>query len=68
MIREARGSRPKVTGNKRAIVVEAPIPGMMPTTVPMTTPRKRNKRFSGCTATANPWRTCPRVSINPFHP
>ncbi len=44
----------KVSGRSMAIVAGGPRPGMTPTTVPSTTPRKHHSRFIGCSATANP--------------
>src|SRR5260370_1278452 len=43
-----------VSGSSIAIVAGGPSPGMIPTTVPSTTPTKHHSRFAGCSATAKP--------------
>jgi hypothetical protein len=44
----------KVAGKRRVIAAAGPRPGKTPTSVPMTTPRKQNRRFWGWNATWNP--------------
>ena len=43
-----------------------PKPGNTPTKVPINTPKKQYKRFSGCKATLKPYKTPDRTSIVPF--
>src|SRR6266849_4954438 len=43
-----------VSGSSIASVAGGPSPGMIPTTVPSTTPTKHHSRFAGCSATAKP--------------
>jgi hypothetical protein len=45
----------KVSGSSMAMVAGGPSPGSTPTTVPRKQPAKHQKRFTGVSATANPW-------------
>src|SRR5688572_2379498 len=54
MIIALAGFMRKVSGSSIAIVAGGPRPGITPTTVPSTTPRKHHSRFIGSRATANP--------------
>src|SRR3982074_2881811 len=58
------GSMPNVIRINRAMLAAGPIPGRMPTMVPMNTPTKVYHRLIGCRQTLKPWRICPRVSIS----
>ena len=51
-----------VSGSSIAIVAGGPSPGMMPTTVPRTTPTRHHSRLAGCKATAKPCINPARIS------
>jgi hypothetical protein len=54
MMRAVAGWRVNVEGRRSAIAPTGPMPGRMPTMVPIRTPRKQAKRLVGCSATAKP--------------
>src|SRR6266571_2212366 len=62
MIMAPAGFIRKVSGSSMAMVAGGPSPGMIPTTVPSTTPTKHHSRFAGCSATANPCIRPERIS------
>jgi len=47
MIREETGERPKVVGSNMAIAPVGPIPGRTPINVPINTPTKQYRKFTG---------------------
>src|SRR4051812_32853341 len=54
----------KVSGSSMAMVAGGPSPGMMPTTVPSSTPTKHQNRFTGWIASAKPCISSPNTSIS----
>ena len=54
MIWAVAGWSAKVVGRSNAIAPTGPIPGRMPTMVPMRTPTKQAKMFVGVSATEKP--------------
>jgi len=54
MIVADMGDIRKVAGKRIDIAPIGPIPGSTPTKVPMKTPRKQNRRFSGSRASEKP--------------
>ncbi len=54
MISAVAGSSAKVDGSRSAIAPTGPIPGRIPTTVPMSTPMKQANRLPGVSAIENP--------------
>src|SRR5712691_3159019 len=62
MIMAPAGFIRNVSGSSMAMVAGGPSPGMIPTTVPSTTPAKHHSRLAGCSATANPCIRPERIS------
>src|SRR5690625_2771692 len=54
MISAVTGSMVKVTGKRIATPVAEPRPGIIPITVPSTTPMAHHRRFSGLMAVSSP--------------
>jgi len=54
MMRAVVGESANVDGNRSAIAPTGPMPGRIPTIVPMMTPIKQAKRFIGVRATPKP--------------
>ena len=54
MMRAEAGGSPKVKGKSIATVVSGEIPGNTPTSVPIMTPAKQNRRFCQLAAVCNP--------------
>src|SRR6185503_2614384 len=54
MIIADAGDRPKVKGSSIATVVSGEMPGSTPTSVPIMTPAKQNRRFCQLAAVASP--------------
>ncbi len=57
------GETYSVDGRSNAMAPSGPIPGSTPISVPMNTPTKHTRRFTGCTATQNPLARLAMVSI-----
>src|SRR5438132_4771317 len=63
MMRAVAGESANVEGRRRAIAPTGPMPGRIPTIVPMITPMKQAKRFTGVRATPKPYSSPSTVPI-----
>src|SRR5262245_64001299 len=61
MIMAEAGGRPNVKGSSIATVVSGEMPGSTPTSVPISTPARQNRRFCQLAAVARP---SPRLSMS----
>src|SRR3989442_12427953 len=63
MMRAVAGESANVEGRRSAIAPTGPMPGRIPTIVPMITPMKQAKRFTGVRATPKPYSSPSTVPI-----